>query len=419
MKAWALALGLCVAACQAPTPSPAVAASATAEPAASASAAAAPSPLPGGVGSRVFVVERETESLGVYDLSTKTYQASRITGLGNMRHATMAFSPDLRWGYVATRSGKLSRIDLGKVERAGDVEVSKNSIDIAISQDGRYVATAEYQPGGITILDAQSLAVVTRLPAEVEKNGQKTTSRATGVVDAPGNRFVCVLIEGAEIWIIDASQGEPKVERKLKTSTDEPYDAMITPDGRWYVVGHMGSEHVSVVDLQNPDRGVKEISLRDPKKKFDKGAPVKLPHMASWAVAGDSVFVPLVGEPRMVVLDRATWAFKQSVPVRGHPVYSVASPTGREVWVSFSGEPHDAFVEVIDAATLEVKQSIEVGGRIYHLDFTPRGSHVVVSANKANQLALVDATTHSVVDRETVNSPSGVFGVWRAFKIGL
>lgn len=416
MKPLSLLALVLLPACQAPAPAPAPSAAASAEPA---PAAAAATILPGGIGSRVFVVERETESLGVYDLSTKTYQASLIKGLGNMRHATMTFSSDLRWGYVATRSGKLSRIDLAKVERAGDVEVSKNSIDIAISQDGRYVATAEYQPGGVTILDAQTLEVKQRFSAEIEKNGKKITSRVTGVVDAPGNRFVCVLIEGAEIWVIDASGTEPKVERKVKTSTDEPYDAMITPDGRWYVVGHMGSEHVSVLDLRNPDAGVKEVSLRDPKQKFVKGAPVKLPHMASWAVAGNSVFVPLVGEPRMVVLDRDTWAFKKSVPVRGHPVYSVASPTGSEIWVSFSGEPHDAFLEVIDAEKLEVKKSIEVGGRVYHLDFTPRGAYVIVSANKDNELALVDATTYAVVDQETVNSPSGVFGVWRAFRIGL
>lgn len=419
MKRLLLCTCLLVAACQSPGAAPAPSAAPSAEPAASAASlptAALPS---GGIGSRVFVVERETESLGVYDLSERSYTASRIKGLGNMRHATMTFSPDLRWGYVATRSGKLSRIDLTKVELAGEVEVSKNSIDIAISQDGRYVATAEYQPGGITILDSQTLKVVKRLPAEIEKGGQKLMSRATGVVDAPGNRFVCVLIEGAEIWVIDASGAEPKIERKVKTSTDEPYDAMITPDGRWYVVGHMGSEHVSVLDLRDPNAGVKEVSLRDPKQKFDKGTPVKLPHMASWAVAGDNVFVPLVGEPRMVVLDRNTWAFKTSVPVRGHPVYSVASPTGNEIWVSFSGVENDAYLEVIDTQTLKVKKSIKVGARIYHLDFTPRGGQVIVSANKDNKLALVDATTYSVIDEETVNSPSGVFGAWRAFRIGL
>jgi protein NirF len=121
----------------------------------------------------------------------------------------------------------------------------------------------------------------------------------------------------------------------------------------------------------------------------------------------------------MVVLDRHTWAFKKSVPVRGHPVYSVAAPTGGEIWVSFSGEENDAYLEVIDAEKLEVKKSIKVGGRVYHLDFTPRGGHVIVSANKDNKLALVDATTYAVVDEETVNSPSGVFGAWRAFRIGL
>jgi len=174
-----------------------------------------------------------------------------------------------------------------------------------------------------------------------------------------------------------------------------------------------------VLDLEKPDSGVKEVSLRDPAKKFDKGAPVKLPHMASWAVAGDRVFVPLVGEPRMVVLNRKTWAFEKSVPVRGHPVYSVAAPTGKEIWVSFSGEKDDAFLQVIDVETLAIKRSIEVGGRVYHLDFTPRGSHVLVSANRDNKLVLVDANSYAIVDEENVHSPSGVFGVWRAFRIGL
>lgn len=382
-------------------------------------AAPAEKALPGGVGSRVFVVERETESLGIYDLASRSYAPKVITGLGNMRHATMTFAPDLRSGFVATRSGRLSRIDLEKVKRTTDVEVSKNSIDLAISQDGRFVATAEYTPGGVTILDARTMAVVKRLPATLDKKGRPKESRVTGIVDAPGNRFVCVLIEGAEIWVIDASGSEPRIERRIPTSSDEPYDAMITPDGRHYVVGHMGSGHVSVLDLHSAANEVREISLRDPKKQFKRGSPQKLPHMAAWAVAGDNVFVPLVGEARMVVLDRRTFAFKQSVPVRGHPVYSVAAPSGNEVWVSFSGEANDAWVEVIDAERLEVKKSIQVGGRVYHLDFTPRGSHVLVSANRDNKIVLVDAHRYEVVDQHTVTSPSGVFGAWRAFRSGL
>ncbi len=383
----------------------------------------------GGVGTEVYVVERGNEALAVYDFADRELKEARIEGLGNMRHATMTFSQDLRWGYVATRNGLLSRVDLAKKVVDAEVQTSENSIDIAISQDGKYVAVAEYFPGGLTILDAATLKVAHRfdsdpLQAGYEEQGSLAgkavgRSRVTGVVDAPGGRFVCVQMEANEIWIVDTRGGEFAIEHRIPTPQDLPYDAMITPDGRWYLVGHLGSDMVSVLDLLAPEAGVKQISLIDPKERFERKTPVKLPHMASWAVAGNSVFVPLVGEKRLVVLDRDTWAFKRSVPVRGHPVYAVRSPTEREIWVSFSGEADDAWVDVIDVGKQEVVRSIEVGRRIYHMDFTPRGAYVLVSANQDNTLALIDASTYEVIDRETVASPSGVFGVWRAFRIGL
>jgi len=163
----------------------------------------------------------------------------------------------------------------------------------------------------------------------------------------------------------------------------------------------------------------REVSLRDPAGKFDESAPVKLPHMASWAVAGRRVFVPLVGQDRLAVLDRETWEFERSLPLRGHPVYAVRSPTEREVWVSFSGEEDDAYVQIVDVESLSVTDTLRVGRRIYHMDFTPRGSHVLISANGDDKLVLVDAATRRIEDEQTLRSPSGIFGVWRAFRIGL
>ena len=373
----------------------------------------------GGIGSRVFVVERASGSLAIYDFIERKLLPERITGLGNLRHATMIFSPDLRFGYLATRNGQVSRIDLEKLELTGVVFTSENSIDNAISQDGRYIATAEYVPGGLTILDPTSMKVLKKHLASFEVDGKSFPSRVTGVVDAPGNRFVCVLIEGAEIWVVDASRPDFPIEHRIKTPQGNPYDAMITPDGRYYVVGHMESDRVSVLDLTRPEAGIKEVSLRDPKKDYDKAAPVKLPHLASWAVADRWIFVPLVGEDRLAVLDRSTWELVRSIPLRGHPVYAVRSPTEREIWVSFSGEEDDAYIQVIDVETLSVTDSIRAGRRIYHMDFTPRGSHVLVSANEDNKLVLVNATTHEIEDEVELQSPSGIFGVWRAFRIGL
>lgn len=385
-------------------------------------------PASSGIGSRVYVVERDSNQLAVYDFLTRELLPGRVGGLGDMHHATMTFSPNLRYGFVASRNGVLNRVDLTTMQPAGALQTSENSIDLAISQDGRYIAVAEYIPGGVSIIDQERFEVVERIPANYEGVRGPTDSRVTGMVDTLGNRFVCSLIEGKEVWIIDASgqhaEDEPAsfpIERRIALAPESgmPYDAMITPDGRYYVVAHLGEPNVSVIDLAQDEPSARLISLLDPAQKYDVDTPVKLPHMASWAVAGERIFVPLVGESRLAVLDRHSFAFSDSVPLRGHPVYAVRSPSEREIWVSFSGEDDDAYVQVVDTESLAVVDTIEIGARIYHMDFTPRGAYVLVSANKANKLVLVNAGTHQIEDEQTLNSPSGIFGVWRAFRPGL
>lgn len=366
----------------------------------------------GGLGSRVFVVERASGSLAVYDVADHAV-VGRIDGFGNLAHATMTFSPDLRWGYVATRSGQLSRVDLATLQRAGDVAVSHNSIDVAITSDGRYVATAEYDPGGVTLLDAQTLAVAHRVVGPAGPDGKPT--RMTGIVDAPGGRLVFVGMEVPEVWVLDAAKPGFPVAARVPVAAN-PYDAMITPDGRFYVVGHLDSPVVSVVDLDHPEAGARRVSLGGPETL---SVPVKLPHLASWAVAQDHVFVPLPGEARLAVLDKDSFEVEASVPLRGNPVYAVRHPSGREIWVSFSGEEDDAWVQVIDAETLEVTREVRVGRRVYHLDFTPRGAALLASANADGQLLVIDAATLQTIDVEPLASPSGIFGPWRAFQAGL
>jgi protein NirF len=74
---------------------------------------------------------------------------------------------------------------------------------------------------------------------------------------------------------------------------------------------------------------------------------------------------------------------------------------------------------VIDVESLKVSDTLRVGRRIYHMDFTPRGSHVLISANQDNRLFLVNAASREIEDSVEIDSPSGIFGVWRAFRIGL
>ena len=84
----------------------------------------------GGIGSRVFVVERSSETLAVYDFDLRRI-VGRVSGLGNLQHATMTFSRDLRYGFVSSRSGKLTRIDLATLERAGEIQRTRLTLPSA------------------------------------------------------------------------------------------------------------------------------------------------------------------------------------------------------------------------------------------------------------------------------------------------
>ncbi len=363
------------------------------------------------LGSVLFVVQRAESALALLDVRSRRWLPWRIDGLGDMRHATMVFSPWLDAGFVASRDGQLSRIDLRTLRKQGERRTSNYSIDTAMAQDGRLVAVAEYRPGGLTLLDADDLEVVARFDAK--------DSRVTGVVDAPGGRFVATCMERGEVWVVDAVARPPRIARRVGLGRGDAYDAMITPDGRYYIVGHLGSDEVSVLDLDDPEAPVRSVSilpaeLRDTRREV----PVKLPHMAAWAKAAGRLFVPLVGRPLLSVLDAERMEVTASVPLRGNPVYAQASPDGRQVWVSFSGEA-DAWLQVVDARSLQVVDSLEVGDRIYHFEFVGRGATVAVSANGANQVLLLDAVRRTPLARLDLPSPSGVFGVRRAFRLGL
>ncbi len=78
-----------------------------------------------------------------------------------------------------------------------------NSIGGAISDDGTLVAVSNYEPGGVKVFDAGTLALVADIPAEWSGGLSKTI----GLVDAPGRRFVFTLWDAGETWIADFSGG--------------------------------------------------------------------------------------------------------------------------------------------------------------------------------------------------------------------
>ncbi len=365
-----------------------------------------------GTGDLGIVIERAAGRVVVVETTNRS-ALGRIGGLGDLSHASAVYSRDGRYAYVFGRDGGLSKLDLLALRIERRIVQAGNSIGGAISQDGSLVAVSNYEPGGVRIFDAATLAPVADIPALA--GGRR--SKVVGLVDAPGRRFVFTLYEAGAIWTADVdASGEVRLAR-FPGAGRQPYDALITPDGRHYVAGLFGEDGLALLDLWHPQKGLRRILPGY--GRGEEPLPVyKMPHLEGWAAAGEKLFVPAVGRHEVLVLDRRTWTELKRVPMPGQPIFVVARPDGREVWVNFTLPDNDR-VEVIDAETGAVTRSLRPGKAALHMEFTPRGEQVWISVRDENRIDVYDTRSYEKLAEIAAEHPSGIFFSARAHRIGL
>ena len=368
-----------------------------------------------GTGDLGLIIERAKGSIQLVD-TTRHCLLQRVEGLGDTSHASAVFSRDARHAYIFGRDGGLTKVDLLTGSIVKRVIQSGNSIGGAISQDGRWIAAANYVPGGVKIFDSETLEQVAEIPAYSEDT--KALSRVVGLEDSFGNRFAFSLFDAGEIWLMDLSEDprHPKLT-KFRNIGNQPYDALITGDGRWYVAGLYGEDGVAVLDMWHPERGVKR-ALPEYGKGEQKLPVYKMPHLETWAASGNLAFIPGVGRHEVVLVDLATWKLVDRIPVAGQPVFVMSDPSGRRLWVNFAFPDYDT-IQVIDVESRQIIHTMKPGRAVLHMEFTPRGEQVWVSVRDANRVDIYDTETFKKIGELPANAPSGIFFSSRAHRFGL
>ena len=366
-----------------------------------------------GTGDLGVVIGRANGTLYLVDTTAQTLIGS-VPGLGDLSHASVVFSRDGLFAYVFGRDGGLTQVNLLKQRITRRVMQAGNSIGGAISADGSLVAAQNYTPGGVKVFDALTLELVADVPAEYAPG---KLSKVVGLVDLPGRRFAYSLFEGDAIWVIDCTDPARVGIQKFEGIGKQPYDALVTPDGRHYIAGLFGEDGLAMIDLWAAEPKARRILSGY--GRGQQALPVyKMPHLRGWAVAGRRAYLPAIGRHEVLVVDTDTWQEVGRIPVAGQPVFVMARPDGRQIWVNFS-VPDYHRVQVIDTQTQSIVKTLDPGKAVLHMEFTPRGESVWISSRDDNRVSVIDTQTLVTRARLDVPSPSGIFFTSRAARLGF
>jgi len=393
-----------------------------------------------GTGDLGVVIGRANGTLYLVDTTAQAL-IGEVPGLGDLSHASVVFSRDGLFAYVFGRDGGLTQVNLLQQRITRRVMQAGNSIGGAISADGTLVAAQNYKPGGVKVFDARTLELLADVPAEYASG---KLSRVVGLVDLPGRRFAYSLFDANAIWVTDCSDPKHPKTQKFDNIGRQPYDALVTPNGRHYIAGLFGEDGLAMIDLwagdcpqvraapSPPFEGGKETwggpafpcqsKVQRILGGYGKGQeplPVyKMPHLRGWAVAGRRAYLPAIGRHEVLVVDTDTWAEVGRIPVAGQPVFVMARPDGRQVWVNFA-VPDYHRVQVIDTQSQQIVQTLEPGKAVLHMEFTPRGEAVWISSRDDNRVSIIDTQTFATRTRLDVPAPSGIFFTSRAARVGF
>ncbi len=328
-----------------------------------------------------------------------------------------------RYIYFASRDGWISKFDVFNLTYVAEVRAGINSRNLAVSDDGRYVAVANYLPHSLVILDARDLSPLKVIPAT---DGRGNSSRVSAVYTAdPRSSFVVALKDIPEVWEIsydddppagfggwmhdyreDSGEGKSKIRFPVRR-IDVPAildDFFLTQDYE-KIIGSSRDGGTQVVDL-DLKRSVATIDLPG------------MPHLSSaitWKRGDQTVMAtPNIRKPEVTIVDTATWQVIKRIPTKGPGFFMRSHENSPYAWTDVFFGPNRDLMHVIDKQTLEIVKTLRPapGKTSAHVEFTKDGRYALVSIwDPDGALVVYDANSLEEVKRLPMKKPSGKYNV--------
>lgn len=198
---------------------------------------------------------------------------------------------------------------------------------------------------------------------------------------------------GNSLTVIDVEAGSLKATILLRNHI-APHGIKWLPDSRHVAVTTEGSQEILVVDV--PGRQVKSVVRTDQ----------EISHMVALAPDGRRAYVANIGSDTVSVIDLNLGLLLQNLSTSAEPEGIAVTPDGSEIWVS----NRDAdTVMVFNATTLAMEVEFGAGETPIRIEMTPDGRHALVTNAGSNELWVFDVENRSEVARIAVGeAPIGL-----------
>ena len=336
---------------------------------------------------KMFVVERESNSLAVID---RGMTKGHMKGMHNMNHGVVKFEG--KDGYVISRDGWVVKFDPEKEVIVKELKTSDSAIGFTITKN--FLAVANYAKKSVDILD-RDLNPLQSFETGSKNVGIKTYKEYL-VFSQMDNDKITVLKD------TNFGKGLPKfvIHKEFEDVGVMPFDAMIKDNN--FITGFFKSDYFGVVNLDTMTYSKIDILLEDRKPVL------KVPHFGFWSIGGGYVFIPAVGNNKVLVYT-PDFKFVKNIETEGLPVFTALSPDKKYLAVTFSGKKFPV-IQIIDTKTLKIIKRFEFDGKVLHVRWSEVRPNLYVSVNDTNKIAVIH-TKEWYLTREIfqIKKPSGIF----------
>lgn len=282
----------------------------------------------------------------------------------------------------------------------GQITVGKMPHNLAVSPDGRWIATGNRMANSVSIIDPYAMKEVARVAVGRQPH-DLTWSLDSKLLYVGHERdtFIARIETGTWRPLTPLVVGVP--QHDLAQSATRPNELFFT------VTNSMEPDHLRVYDLASNQ--ITKFKIQDVHDVFFTPDQREL-----WTTSSGYVDVP---SDRLLASDPASRTFKAEFHLAGHyPFHTMKAgrdglffpPAGTPMLLTDHLGPSLLWV---DAKTRTIVGETKVGPEPYHETYDPIGDRVLVTSNKDGNVWVIDRRTRAVVQTVAVHAAHGMVAV--------